>query len=86
MARRLKEWIDHLAVNLQNSENKQYIEELIVAPLMKFIMSRTFPYMIIAFCLFGAVFLFVILTFVLILIKSPRILQCPTCRSILVSE
>lgn len=86
MAKRMKEWIDHLAVNLQNSDNKKFIEELIVGPLMKFILSRTFPYMIIAFCLFGAVFLFVILTFVLLLIKTPRILQCPSCKSILVGE
>jgi len=86
MARRLKEWIDHLAVNLQNSENKKYIEELILAPVIKFIMNRTFPYMLIAFCLFSGVFLFVILTFVLLLFKNTRILQCPSCKSILVSE
>jgi hypothetical protein len=85
MAKRMKEWIDQFALILQSGDTKEFIEELIIAPFMKFILQRTFPYMIIAFCLFGAVFLFVVLTFVLLLFRTPKIIQCPSCKSLVIN-
>jgi hypothetical protein len=82
---KIREWIAQFAVSLQNSDTKEFIQELIIDPFMKYILNRTFPYMIIAFCLFGAVFLFVILTFVLLLFRRPDIFQCPTCNTLIKS-
>ena len=80
---KIRDWISKFAVSLQSSDTKEFIQELIIDPFMKYILNRTFPYMIIAFCLFGAVFLFVILTFVLLLFRRPDIFQCPTCKTLI---
>ena len=84
-AKKMREWIDQFAITLQSSDTKEFIQQLVIEPFMSFILKRTFPYMLIAFCLFGAVFLFVVLTFVLLLFRKPDILQCPTCKTILTS-
>jgi hypothetical protein len=82
---KIRDWIAQFAVSLQNSDTKEFIQELIIDPFMKYILNRTFPYMIIAFCLFGAVFLFVILTFVLLLFRRPDIFHCPACNALIKS-
>jgi hypothetical protein len=82
-AKKIREWVDQFAHTLQSTDIKEFIQELVIDPFMKYILQRTFPYMIIAFCLFGAVFLFVVLTFVLILFRRPDIMQCPTCKTLL---
>jgi hypothetical protein len=84
-AKKIKEWVNQFAHTLQSTDTKEFIQELVIDPFMNYILKRTFPYMIIAFCLFGAVFLFVILTFVLLLLRRPDILQCPTCKTLLKS-
>lgn len=73
----IKQWINQFAHTLQSTDTKEYIQGLIIEPFLNYIFQRAFPYMIIAFCIFGGIFLFVILTFVLLLMKSPT--PCPTC-------
>lgn len=82
-AKKMRELIDQFAISLQSSDTKEFIQQLVIEPFMSFIIKRTFPYMLIAFCLFGAVFLFVVLTFVLLLFRKPDILQCPSCKTLL---
>jgi hypothetical protein len=80
---KMRDWINQFAHVLQSTDTKEFIQQLVIDPFMNYILKRTFPYMIIAFCLFGAVFLFVILTFVLLLFRRPDILQCPTCKTLI---
>jgi hypothetical protein len=82
-AEKMRDWINQFAHVLQSTDTKEFIQQLVIDPFMNYILKRTFPYMIIAFCLFGAVFLFVILTFVLLLFRRPDILQCPTCKTLI---
>lgn len=80
---KIRMWVDQFAHMLQSTDIKEFIQELVIDPFMNYILKKTFPYMLIAFCLFGAVFLFVILTFVLLLFRRPDIVQCPTCKTLL---
>jgi hypothetical protein len=80
----MKTWINQFAHLLQSTDVKDHIEGLIIEPFMNYILGRTFPYMILAFCLFGAIFLFVILTFVLLLMRNspvPSQMTCATCKA-----
>lgn len=76
----MKTWISQFAHLLQSTDVKDHIEGLIIEPFMNYILGRTFPYMILAFCLFGAIFLFVILTFVLLLMRQGPPSTCSACR------
>jgi hypothetical protein len=80
----LRNRITQFAHLLQSTDVKEHIKMLILEPFIEYIVQRIFPYMIIAFCLFGAIFLFVILTFVLILFRKsdiPEKVFCSACSS-----
>ena len=76
----LKGWIDQFALSLSNSDTKNYIEQLVIEPFLKFILQRAFPYMIIAICIFTGILIFVILTFVLLLMNQNKVSVCPFCE------
>jgi hypothetical protein len=76
----IRTWIDKFAHVLQSTDTKEFIQVLVIDPFLKHIMGQVFPYILIAFCLFGAVFIFVILTFVIILFRpSTTPSPCPFC-------
>jgi hypothetical protein len=86
----IKSWVEQFALVIQSPDVKQYIEGLVIDPFINYIMNRTFPYIMIAVCLFSGIFLFVLLTFVLTLYKSPTSVvknglqhfMCPNCSHI----
>ena len=78
-AHMLKVWIDQFALSLSSSDTKNYIQQLIIEPFLQFILQRSFPYMLIAICAFSAILIIVILTFVLLLMKHNKTVQCPFC-------
>jgi hypothetical protein len=67
-----KQWIDQFTHTLVNTDIKDHIEMRVIEPFLQYILKRSFPYMIIAICLFAGIFLFVILTFVLLLINQNK--------------
>lgn len=78
----IRSWIDQFAHVLQSTDTKEFIQVLVLDPFLKHIMGQIFPYILIAFCLFGAVFIMVILMFVMMLFKrSPEVVShgCPFC-------
>jgi hypothetical protein len=79
-ANMLKVWIDQFALSLANSDVKNYIQQLVIEPFLQYILQRSFPYMIIAICVFSGILIFVILTFVLLLINRNRTPICPFCE------
>ena len=76
----LKGWIDQFALSLANSDTKNYIQQLVIEPFLQYILQRAFPYMIIAICIFSGILIFVILTFVLILMNRNKASICPFCE------
>jgi hypothetical protein len=79
-AKMLKGWIDQFALSLANSDTKNYIQQLVIEPFLQFILQRSFPYMIIAICLFAGILIFVILTFVLLMMNRNKVNMCPFCE------
>jgi len=75
----LKSWIDQFAHTLSSTDTKNHIQMLVIEPFLQYILQRSFPYMIIAICLFAGIFLFVILTFVLLLLNRNKTNICPFC-------
>jgi len=73
----IRSWVDQFAHLLQSTDTKEFIQVLVLDPFLKHIMGQMFPYILIAFCLFGAVFIFVILTFVLLLFRPAK--ACAFC-------
>ena len=78
-AHMLKVWIDQFALSLSSSDTKNYIQQLVVEPFLQFILQRSFPYMMIAICVFSAILILVVLTFVLLLMNHNKTVQCPFC-------
>ena len=79
-AKMLKGWIDQFALSLANSDTKNYIQQLVIEPFLQYILQRSFPYMIIAICIFSGILIFVILTFVLLLMNQKKVNMCPFCE------
>jgi hypothetical protein len=79
----VKSWIDQFAHTLSSTDTKNYIQMLVIEPFLEYILNRAFPYMIIAICLFTGIFLFVILTFVLLLLNRNKTNMCPFCDKII---
>lgn len=73
----LKGWIEQFALSLTNTDTKNYIQQLVIEPFLQYILQRSFPYMIIAICIFCGILIFVILTFVLLLMNHNKV--CPFC-------
>ena len=78
-ANMIKGWIDQFALSLVNSDTKNYIQQLVIEPFLQYILQRAFPYMIIAICVFSGILIFVILTFVLLLMNRNKVNLCPFC-------
>ena len=76
----LKGWIDQFALSLASSDTKNYIQQLVIEPFLQYILQRAFPYMIIAICVFSGILIFVILTFVLLLMNRNKVSLCPFCE------
>ena len=76
----LKGWIDQFALSLANSDTKNYIQQLAIEPFLQYILQRSFPYMIIAICVFSGLLIFVVLTFVLLLMNRNKVNLCPFCE------
>ena len=79
-AKMLKGWIEQFALSLVNSDTKNYIQQLVIEPFLQYILQRSFPYMIIAICIFSGILIFVILTFVLLLMNRNKANMCPFCE------
>jgi hypothetical protein len=76
----LKGWIDQFSLALVNSDTKNYIQQLVIEPFLQYILQRAFPYMIIAICVFSGILIFVVLTFVLLLMNRNKVNLCPFCE------
>jgi hypothetical protein len=76
----LKGWIDQFAVSLSSHDTKHYIQQLVIEPFLQFILQRSLPYMMIAISIFSAMLIFVILTFVFLVVNHAKVKICPFCE------
>lgn len=76
----LKGWIDQFAHSLVNTDTKNYIQQLVIEPFLKYILERSFPYLIIAISVFFTILIIVILIFILLLMNHKQVKLCPFCE------
>ena len=74
----IRAWIDQFAHVIQSTDTKEFVHVLVLDPFIKYIMGQIFPYILITFCLFGAVLIVVIMTFVVVLFRQPAGLPAVT--------
>jgi hypothetical protein len=79
----LKGHIDQFALSLANTDTKNYIQQLVIEPFLQFIFQRSFPYLIIALCIFSVMLIIIILIFVILLINQNKVLVCPSCSHVM---
>jgi hypothetical protein len=63
-------WIETIAHGLQQPETQKWMHAMILDPLVSYIMSRVFPYVILTIILFAMLFILVILIFVMLLFRE----------------
>ena len=78
-ANMLKDWVDQFALSLASSDTKNYIQQLVIEPFLQYILQRSFPYVIIVICVFSGILIFVVLTFILLLMNRNKVNLCPFC-------
>ncbi len=80
----LKPYIERLVIMMKSSETQQWLQVFVVDPVLSYIMNRFFAYFLIALILFGALLIFVILTFVVLVLRTKQAAGaaahvCPMC-------
>ena len=86
---KLRHSIEKTAHILQSPQTLEYIQMMLIDPFLKYIFNRIFPYILIGVCLFLALFIFVVSSFVIILLRgrgdllfgSANLRGCPYCNS-----
>lgn len=67
-------WIEMIAHSLQQPETKEWFHIMVLDPLVSYMMSRIFPYVILTIILFSILFILVIIIFfILIFNRKPEI-------------
>jgi hypothetical protein len=76
----LKPYIERLVIMMKSSDTQQWLQVFVVDPILSYIMNRFFAYFLIALVLFGALLLFVILTFIVLVLRTKQVQHvCPMC-------
>jgi hypothetical protein len=75
----LKGWMEQFAHALGHSDVKNYVQQLVIEPLLQYILQRSFPYLILTISIFSILVIAVILIFVLLLLNHNRTVLCPFC-------
>jgi hypothetical protein len=89
----LRSWVEKILVQLKTNETQEWLQVYIADPLVSYVAGRVFPYIIITGIIFGAMFLFIILTFALVLFRTIKPVTpfsvgqlgnfCPQCSHLL---
>jgi hypothetical protein len=66
----LRSWVEKILVQLKTEETREWLQVYIADPMVSYIVGRVFPYIIITGIIFAAMFLFIILTFIIVLFRT----------------
>jgi hypothetical protein len=68
----IKPYIERLVIMFKSNDIQQWLQVFLVDPVLQYIMNRFFAYFIIALVTFGAILLFVILTFIVLVLRTKQ--------------
>ncbi len=77
----MKPYIERLVIMFKSSEIQQWMEVFLIDPVIHYVMNRFFAYVIIALVAFGALLVFVILTFIILVMRSRNGHMCINCSN-----
>lgn len=70
--RMMKEWMEQFAHSLSSHpETKTYLQQLAIEPVLEYIFSRVFPYLVITICFLAAMFIVIVVILLLLLRQAP---------------
>lgn len=76
----LKPYIERLVIMMKSHDTQQWLQVFVIDPILSYIMNRFFAYFLVALVGFGALLLFVILTFILLIVRMREPAQvCVGC-------
>ena len=68
----MKPYIERLVMMFKSHDIQQWLQVFLIDPVLQYIMNRFFAYFIIALVIFGAILLFVILTFIVLVLRTKQ--------------
>ncbi len=75
----LKPYIERLVIMFKAHDIQQWLQVFLIDPVLQYIMNRFFAYFLIALICFGAILIFVILTFIILIFRTKQH-SCPMCH------
>ena len=81
----LKPYIERLVIMFKSNDIQQWLQVFLVDPVLQYIMNRFFAYFIIALVTFGAILLFVILTFIVLVLRTKQTAPVGTIAAVATS-
>ncbi len=66
----MKPYIERLVIMMKSHDTQQWLQVFLIDPVLSYIMNRFFAYFLVAMVGFGALLLFVILTFILLIVRT----------------
>lgn len=66
----MKPYIERLVLMMKAHDTQQWLQVFLIDPVLSYIMNRFFAYFLVAMIGFGALLLFVILTFILLIVRT----------------
>ena len=68
----MKPYIERLVMMFKSHDIQQWLQVFLIDPVLQYMMNRFFAYFIIALVIFGAILLFVILTFIVLVLRTKQ--------------
>ena len=75
----MKPYIERLVIMFKSHDIQQWLQVFLIDPVLQYIMNRFFAYFLIALICFGAILIFVILTFIVLIFRTKHSV-CPMCN------
>ena len=68
----MKPYIERLVIMFKSNDIQQWLQVFLIDPVLQYMMNRFFAYFLIALVCFGAILIFVILTFILLIMRTKQ--------------
>lgn len=75
----MKPYIERLVIMMKAHDTQQWLQVFLIDPVLSYIMNRFFAYFLVAMVGFGALLLFVILTFILLIVRTRDTISPHVC-------
>ena len=68
----IKPYIERLVIMFKSSDIQQWLQVFLIDPVLQYIMNRFFAYFLVVLIAFGAILIFVILTFIVLVLRTKQ--------------